>query len=60
MKGIFEPDGPLTVNGMSYPTYTYAFCRRGFKADKQGCHLLDYAWHVLLLRDVRETLQTRR
>ena len=47
MKGSFEPDGPLLehVNGMSYPTYTCAFCHRGFKADKQGCHLLDCVWH---------------
>jgi hypothetical protein len=62
MKRTFEPDGPLWehVNGMSYPTYICAFCHRGFRADRQGCHLLDCAWHVLLLRDVRETLQTRR
>jgi hypothetical protein len=56
MNGTFEPDGPLRehVNGISYPTYTCAFCHSGFKADKQACHLLDCVWHVLLLRDVRE------
>jgi hypothetical protein len=34
MKGTFEPDGRCgnPSNGMSYPTYTCAFCHRGFRA----------------------------
>src|SRR6266566_2584429 len=45
MKGTVEHDGPLWehVNRMSYPTYTCAFCHRGFKADKQGCHRMTCA-----------------